>query len=746
MAAKQENIMGSGSNQEERQNFSRNYPVDKEQGRGSCLVLPGSQRWKNRSKQEEQRVSLLGHESPVSASTRLTAWTSDTADTEEFTDYFPEDPFNASRKKKNKEQSSSARGREQQPRAITPEALLQAPKPSERRRRRSYDGEREPDGVRGQEATVPPDSMLQGPNPSGRPRRKSFEGEEEPSGVRGQEAKLTKSKRSSKSKSKEQPSDDGAPMMRSFSEEGARKSSSSLRFVTPQEQAPPARQSSRRRNSSSPDNEQDDGGDKDDGRSPRLSLLPVSETSIPEGVEEASTTDGEESSNDRPMSMRSFGGNTGSSKPQSIDEYSPQDVREFRSSSTDIRKHMQGGGRTTSDSVSPPTPRMRKLPDESSARPKELLPSVQQMASKSHSSDDLKDMMPDLMPTPQSSYASSTGKGSSSRGRGKSYASSSALESPSNDTTDVNYIHALENVEALNAAAVENVEHGEYDAALASFEQVLSIYKGMHGEAHPLVASTYHNLGMVHSKRAALLLDGTFHQNHCRQQSLECFQAAARTGRDSLGPNHPNVAVSLVRIGFLLLQARQYQNAFVTFREALRIRLAHFGKETPHSLVANLYNNLGVCKMHLGQYKEGSSLLKTALEIQRKVLRLKRQEKDISRSELRNCLLEIADTLCNLGGLYLEWIRQQGPDPRNSTEAEAAFAEALEVSFEHILNMHCRLLSCSSLTLTLCVCAFHRFGPQCWGQSTNSSTKFGLYTKWLGRHRYQLLYQILIVR
>jgi tetratricopeptide (TPR) repeat protein len=237
-------------------------------------------------------------------------------------------------------------------------------------------------------------------------------------------------------------------------------------------------------------------------------------------------------------------------------------------------------------------------------------------------------------------------------------------------------------IEEMNAAAVEHVESGEYDMALADFELVLAAYIEMYGELHPLVASTYHNLGMVHSKQAALLLDGTFHQSHCRQQSLECFQAAARTGRDSLGANHPNVAVSLVRIGFLLLQARQYQNAFITFKEALRIRMAHYGAK-PTSLVANLHNNLGVCRMHMSQYKEGSSHLKTALDIQRTVLRTRRQEVDVTRGVLRNCLLEVADTLCNLGGLYLEWIRQQGPHARHATEAEASFAEALEVSQLH---------------------------------------------------------------
>lgn len=611
--------------------FSRHYPLDKEKAKGSCLVLPGTQRKKSRSKEEEQRASLLGDESPASASTRLTAWTTSTIMTEDdFSDAFSEDPFSASKKKMEKERRSSTRGSEHQPRAVTPETLLQVPKPSERRRRKSYVGEQEPKGVRGQEAVVakPPKRTSQSPTVD-------------------------------------------LPGIRSFSEEAPRSSNSgSLRLASPRENDSGTRKSSRHRKDSIPVEESQD-EDADNARSPRLSLLPVTETSIPEGIEEAST-EGDNSSGDSPHFKSGFAPD---SKLISVDEYSPQDVREFRGSSVDIRKYSQG--RSKSSSVSPPTPRMRKLPE---APARDRPSSAPPLVSASHSSDDLRQMLPDLMPTPQSSQAS-TGRGrSTGRNTGSHNGRLSGFESPSNDTSEVNYINSLENVGEMNAVAVEHVENGEYDLALAAFEQVLAAYREMHGDAHPLVASTYHNLGMVHSKRAALLLDGTFHQNHCRQQSLECFQAAARTGRDSLGPNHPNVAVSLVRIGFLLLQARQYQNAFVTFKEALRIRLAHYGREPPHSLVANLYNNLGVCKMHMGHYKEGSTFLKTALDIQRKVLRIKRQEANVSRNELRNCLLEIADTLCNLGGLYLEWIRQQGPDPRNATEAEAAFSEALEVS------------------------------------------------------------------
>lgn len=236
---------------------------------------------------------------------------------------------------------------------------------------------------------------------------------------------------------------------------------------------------------------------------------------------------------------------------------------------------------------------------------------------------------------------------------------------------DSSFEDPLSNVQGIHAMAMEHVTRGEYDMALQAFSQVLTVYLEKYGRAHPLTASAYHNLGTVHSKRASLLLDHTLHQRHCREQALLCFQAAARSARDAsqLGPSHPNVAVSLVRIGFLLLQSRQYQNAVITFQEALRIRLEHYGPT--HALVANLYNNLGVCHMHLQEFVVGRRYLQQALDIQKDLL---------SQDEFSNAaLLELADTLCNIGGLCLEWIRQQGPDARHALDAESAFLEALEV-------------------------------------------------------------------
>ena len=236
-----------------------------------------------------------------------------------------------------------------------------------------------------------------------------------------------------------------------------------------------------------------------------------------------------------------------------------------------------------------------------------------------------------------------------------------------------------ERLDQMSQAAHTYVEQGEFDLALVLFGKILSLSKQHYGDRHARVASAHHNLGMVHSQRASLLLEGTLQQAHIRQQSLECFQAAARAARDSLGPTHPNVAVSLVKIGFLLLQGRQYQNAFVTFQEALRIRLASLGHA--HPLVANLYNNLGVCCLHLGRFDDSHKSLEYALELQRHVLRVERQ--NCTRPQLRARLLEVADTLVNLGGLGLEQLRHASTTSSSAsavqTRAEQNLAEALEI-------------------------------------------------------------------
>ena len=229
---------------------------------------------------------------------------------------------------------------------------------------------------------------------------------------------------------------------------------------------------------------------------------------------------------------------------------------------------------STSATPDPPTRSRKKQDDAHQVAPERRALAILRSSSQdsslyscsTHSSENLRSMMGDLLidAGDNSSLPSKTGK----------------LTKP----PDAN---------EMALAAQNHVEQGEYDIALVLLGRVLDIYQTQHGPRHPLVASAYHNLGMVHAQRADLLLEGTLQQAHVRQQALECFQRAARTARDSLGKNHPNVAVSLVKIGFLLLQARQFDPALVTFEEALRIRTTHFGSNPHHPLIANLHNNIG---------------------------------------------------------------------------------------------------------------------------------------------------------
>ena len=85
-------------------------------------------------------------------------------------------------------------------------------------------------------------------------------------------------------------------------------------------------------------------------------------------------------------------------------------------------------------------------------------------------------------------------------------------------------------------------------------------------------------------------------------EALLCFQNAARVARDALGSDHPNVAVSLVRLGFILLGLKQFENALVTFKEALRVRIASLGSD--HALVSKIQNNIGVTCLQMERYAD----------------------------------------------------------------------------------------------------------------------------------------------
>lgn len=81
---------------------------------------------------------------------------------------------------------------------------------------------------------------------------------------------------------------------------------------------------------------------------------------------------------------------------------------------------------------------------------------------------------------------------------------------------------------------------------------------------------------------------------------------------------------------------------------------------------------MGLCSAQLGDFEEAKGYLDAAISIQRQLAESGGANQD---------LLELGDTLFNLGGLNMEWIRQEGSNTRRILEAEACFTEVLKVRF-----------------------------------------------------------------
>ena len=236
------------------------------------------------------------------------------------------------------------------------------------------------------------------------------------------------------------------------------------------------------------------------------------------------------------------------------------------------------------------------------------------------------------------------------------------------------------------------IQRGEYDRALGAFSKVLDSHTARYGEIHPFVASTMHNMGAVHSKNAKSQTNPRDVEKS-NKDALLCFQNAARIARDSLGSDHPNVAVSLVRLGFTLLDMEQFENALVTFNEALRVRVASLGPN--HALCSKIHNNIGVACLQMKRFADAGDAFHSALKIQRNVL--SRLSVDCNKGQVRQdffhrAKLELADTLCNIASLNLNWA-ETGQLATNTEaslvgESISAFGEALNIRLEELGRSH----------------------------------------------------------
>lgn len=119
---------------------------------------------------------------------------------------------------------------------------------------------------------------------------------------------------------------------------------------------------------------------------------------------------------------------------------------------------------------------------------------------------------------------------------------------------------------------------GDYDGALALYQQSLEIARRIFGPEHPSVATTMNNMAAVYEARGDL------------DHALALYQESLEIAERILGENHPDVASILNNVASVLIKLRRNIDAINYLQRALQIMENSLGTNHKNSLIlrANL--------------------------------------------------------------------------------------------------------------------------------------------------------------
>ena len=164
----------------------------------------------------------------------------------------------------------------------------------------------------------------------------------------------------------------------------------------------------------------------------------------------------------------------------------------------------------------------------------------------------------------------------------------------------------LERANALNQQVLKLYQQGHYAKAVPIAEKVLAINEKALGPEHPDVAISLNNLAELYSSLG----------NYPKAEPL--YRRALSIWEKALGPEHPSVATGLNNLAMLYYSLGDYAKAKPLYRKSLMIREKAFGPEHPQ--VAQSLNNLAGLYNSLGDYAKAEPLYRKALEIHVKAL------------------------------------------------------------------------------------------------------------------------------
>ena len=101
---------------------------------------------------------------------------------------------------------------------------------------------------------------------------------------------------------------------------------------------------------------------------------------------------------------------------------------------------------------------------------------------------------------------------------------------------------------------------GEYSKALSFYEKALEIYQKTLPPNHPLLATSYNNIGLC------VYNMGEY------SKALSFYEKALEIRQKTLPPNHPDLATSYNNIGLVYDNMGEYSKALSFYEKALEIR------------------------------------------------------------------------------------------------------------------------------------------------------------------------------
>ncbi|CAF0994842.1 unnamed protein product [Rotaria sordida] len=158
-----------------------------------------------------------------------------------------------------------------------------------------------------------------------------------------------------------------------------------------------------------------------------------------------------------------------------------------------------------------------------------------------------------------------------------------------------------EKADIYNQLGLIKEGQGQYQDAIAYYQQSSTILQKILLPTDVRLAATYSNIGLVYDKMGDYSNALSFHQ-----KALEIDQK-------NLPSNHPDLAASYSNIGLVYDNMRDYSNALSSHEKALEI----YQKTVPsdHLDLATAYNNIGWVYRNIGDYSKALSSYEHALDI-----------------------------------------------------------------------------------------------------------------------------------